>query len=225
MRSQHTNQQASQEPTRHPHAHATPAPPLQTNNWGTPKQLVFHGGVPRSSLQRGDGKWACERGRVSARLVKRSGNPTTNCHNWNCRKTVFLKKPSSQKTDIWKRHVQIMNCIWLNDQQWRPLAPTLLTTGIGHPVLSNCGLSRIQERWKGPANFIALKTSHENLCAFLSVLLQKIIHFQNIHCKPSPVVTHFQRGICLLAPPSEADAQSPCCFTGQFLSLALFSFS
>ena len=75
-----------------------------------------------------------------------------------------------------------------------------LTTGIGHPVLSNCGLSRIQERWKGPANFIALKTSHENLCAFLSVHLQKFIHFQNIHCKPSPVVTHFQRGICLIAP-------------------------
>ena len=56
-----------------------PGPPLKVEN--DKQGLVFHGGVPRSSLQRGDGKWACERGRVSARLVKRSGNPTTNCHN------------------------------------------------------------------------------------------------------------------------------------------------
>jgi hypothetical protein len=112
------------------------------------------------------------------------------------------------------KHVHVTNCIWLNERNERHSHQLFLTRGIGHPVLSDCGLFQVQARWGRSSQLHCIgNISKKILCIS-----------PNICSKLSLVVTHFKWGICLIAPPLGTDAQSPRCLAWQFLSLALFSF-
>ena len=125
---------SNQAPTRHTHATAQPTPPLQTNNWGKPKQLVLRSDDPRWFLQREGGKKSegmhvCARlGKGGCKRIPPTNQPLkltrSNRCIWNCM-TSELHEPSNENLTSKLNH-------WIDERLKRI---PLFAKEIGHPAM------------------------------------------------------------------------------------------